>query len=135
MYRIAQITDSLYLSSHHQVRDAKLKPLGITLVVNATLEISPLTSKSIRVEWITVPDLPATPLHRHFDNVSDVIHKEISKGGRCLVHCVMGISRSSTLVMAYLMKHCDMSLKEAHHLVKTQRYVSYVDLKLAVCCV
>jgi len=32
---------------------------------------------------------------------------------RCLVHCMAGISRSSSLVLAYLMKHQKMSLKEA----------------------
>jgi protein-tyrosine phosphatase len=42
-------------------------------------------------------------------------------GVAALVHCAAGISRSTSIVLAYLMKHEKMALKEAFILVKTQR--------------
>lgn len=41
-----------------------------------------------------------------------------------LVHCAMGLSRSSTLVLAYLMIHEHMTLAEAIKAVSANRNVS-----------
>lgn len=39
--------------------------------------------------------------------------------GKVLVHCIMGVSRSSTLVLAYLMLHQRFTLRAAiHHVIQ-----------------
>lgn len=43
------------------------------------------------------------------------------EGGNTLVHCVAGVSRSVSICLAYLMKHHDMSLKEAYKYVERRR--------------
>lgn len=45
------------------------------------------------------------------------------RGGRTLVHCVAGVSRSATLCMIYLVKHERMTLRQAYHFVKSARPV------------
>lgn len=43
------------------------------------------------------------------------------KGGKVLVHCRVGVSRSATLVMAYAMKHMGIDLQSAYLLTRARR--------------
>lgn len=61
-------------------------------------------------------------LNEYFDDAIEFIDKHI-KNGNVLVHCYAGISRSSTIVLAYLVKKCNMKLKQAFLLVKERRYI------------
>ncbi|KAM8837424.1 dual specificity protein phosphatase 13A-like isoform 2-T2 [Spinachia spinachia] len=50
----------------------------------------------------------------YFQTAADFIHKALkSSDGKVLVHCIMGMSRSSTLVLAYLMIHRHLPLQLA----------------------
>ena len=40
-----------------------------------------------------------------------------------LVHCMLGMSRSATVILMYLMRGEKMTLKEAWELVKNARYI------------
>jgi hypothetical protein len=47
---------------------------------------------------------------------------ESKKGGSVLVHCEQGISRSATVVIAYLMRYHNMPIDEAYGVCKTRRH-------------
>lgn len=57
----------------------------------------------------------------YLEAAAEFIHHHITKGQSVLVHCQMGMSRSATIVIAYLMKHRSMSRLEALHHVKMRR--------------
>ncbi|KAA0718986.1 Dual specificity protein phosphatase 18 [Triplophysa tibetana] len=55
----------------------------------------------------------------HFEHVAARIHN--NRTGGTLVHCAAGMSRSPALIMAYLMKHKGVTLRQAHNWVKDSR--------------
>ena len=62
---------------------------------------------------IKVEDTDATDLSIHFLEIAEFIHRARMEGGCCYVHCVAGVSRSSTAVLAYLMAHLSLTYKQA----------------------
>ncbi|CAG5124219.1 unnamed protein product, partial [Candidula unifasciata] len=50
-------------------------------------------------------------------------HSVGRKGGKTLVHCLAGVSRSATICIAYLVKYQHMTLEEAYKHVKKRRPV------------
>ncbi|XP_053730540.1 dual specificity protein phosphatase 5-like isoform X4 [Synchiropus splendidus] len=47
----------------------------------------------------------------------------LTSGGKVLVHCAVGVSRSAALVLAYLMIHHHLSLLAAIHCVQHKRWI------------
>lgn len=73
---------------------------------------------------IQVDDVPTASLYPFFDRVADKIHDVASKGGRALVHCMAGVSRSSTLCIAYLMKYKGKIVYYSSLSVTAYKYIS-----------
>lgn len=73
--------------------------------------------------------MPSYQISKHFKEASDFITRAIGtkktghRGGRIFVHCVAGISRSATLVIAYLMTHQDINLKDAVQMLRNKRKI------------
>ena len=124
--QIAKITDHLYLSSFLGATEYNLLKFNVTCVITVCKEVPKVMQKNVESVKLEVQDKPTESLFKYFDFIADKINEVASKNGVCLVHCVAGISRSTTMVLAYLMKHHRMTLREAHTLVKSRRpFVSY----------
>jgi len=64
------------------------------------------------------------PLGRYFDDAADKVNEIITNDGRVVIHCMAGVSRSASLVIAYLIKHKNMSLREAFLMVREKRRIA-----------
>ena len=121
--QIAKITDHLFLSAAAAVNANSLLRNGISTVINLTVDVPPVKGANVEYIRITVDDVPHANLGIYFDRLADKIGHVKDRGGRTLVHCVAGVSRSSSICIAYLMKYYRMPLAEAYRYVKAHRAI------------
>ena len=112
----------------------RLKSLGVTHVLNAACGKDPAfglinTSRNfyqasgIRFLGIEAYDMSSFCLSPHFREAADFIQSALDCRGKVYVHCKMGISRSATLVLAYLMIKKGMTAQEAVRTVRSRRQI------------
>lgn len=121
--QISEVTDHLFLSGAGVLKLEKLRQKKISCIVNATVEEPSTYIPGIDYLKISIEDSPYARIDQYFDIVADKIKAVKDRGGRTLVHCVAGVSRSATLCMIYLVKHERMTLRQAYHYVKSARPV------------
>jgi protein-tyrosine phosphatase len=66
-------------------------------------------------------DTPTCNLIPFFGCAADFIEEAISRGGKCLVNCQMGVSRSASCAMAYLMIKQGLTAVEVMTMVRKSR--------------
>lgn len=116
----------MFLGDDRQATDPRvLRGLGITHVLDATgVESSRGVVRSLGLSYLhfDVEDSEMQDIAQHFPEAIAFISSAKSGGGRTLVHCRAGISRSTSFVLAYMLhsRECP-SLKAALHAVMLQR--------------
>ncbi|KAF7325449.1 hypothetical protein MKEN_00393200 [Mycena kentingensis (nom. inval.)] len=60
-------------------------------------------------------------LEPQLEPICEWIEKAREEGGQVLVHCRVGVSRSATVVIAYVMKHLALPLVDAYLIVRSRR--------------
>jgi dual specificity phosphatase 12 len=129
-----EIIPGLFVGSHHMITDSHdwLKVQRIDLVISALsdpeydmymIEAADFTDG---IKWfpIVVDDDSLEPIYLHFDTVHLLIKKALSEGKRVLVHCAAGMSRSVTLVAAYLMIERNLTASDALTLIMRRREIA-----------
>ena len=104
-----------------------LKQYGITHVLNMTGEVKYTKYKHIKYQSLELEDYHTADIFQYFGPALRFIrHARNSRpDARILVHCLMGISRSVTIVIAYLMSSEGLTLFEAYsHVKKVRPYVT-----------
>ncbi|XP_016404384.1 dual specificity phosphatase 28-like isoform X1 [Sinocyclocheilus rhinocerous] len=89
----------------------------------ARLVCQPFPSMWVSTLRVPVYDDPQEDLYKYFDRCADAIASEAERGGRTVVYCKNGRSRSATVCVAYLMKHQGLTLTDAFQVVKSARSV------------
>lgn len=100
----------------------------VTHILNAAhskLRGQPDFYEGMRIAYLGIEahDICTFDMSVNFQAAADFIHRALGKGGKVLVHCHVGVSRSATLVLAYLMLKQHLTLVEAVCAVKENRGV------------
>lgn len=94
---------------------------GITHVINLFSQQKPFEHKTIVYRNATLLDIPEQSLTIIYDEVLPFIDVALQDSGKVLVHCNAGVSRASSVIIAYLIKYRGMSYKQALEEVRKNR--------------
>ncbi|XP_068959686.1 dual specificity protein phosphatase 22 isoform X2 [Petaurus breviceps papuanus] len=126
-----KILPGLYIGNFKDARDAEqLSKNKVTHILSIhdsarpMLEVPyPWSKDLLGLKYLCIPaaDSPSQNLTRHFKESIRFIHECRLRGEGCLVHCLAGVSRSVTLVVAYIMTITDFGWEDALHMVRAGR--------------
>lgn len=103
--KVYKVQENLYLGAYWpRLNFDKLKKIGITAIVNL-IEDSLYNPTSLGFAYLHkgFPDDTYVP-HKYLEEILTFIDLHIKNKGKVLVHCSMGISRSSGIICAWLLK-------------------------------
>ncbi|XP_054196892.1 dual specificity protein phosphatase 2 isoform X3 [Homo sapiens] len=119
-----EILPYLFLGSCSHSSDLQgLQACGITAVLNVSASCPNHFEGLFRYKSIPVEDNQMVEISAWFQEAIGFIDWVKNSGGRVLVHCQAGISRSATICLAYLMQSRRVRLDEAFDFVKQRRGV------------
>lgn len=79
------------------------------------------TNRKFKLKRIAVNDNETQNLKDHFEEAIEFIEEARNANAKVLVHCQAGISRSPTIVIAYLMKLKGLKFNDAYNRVRELR--------------
>lgn len=121
-----------------------LKSLGVTHIVNAAhgskynqVNTSPEFYQDFNITFHGIPalDIMTYKILPHLRPAAEFILKAHQDEGVVYVHCQQGVSRSATVVLAYLMLHHNYPLIEAVYTIREKREIFPNDGFLKQLCV
>ncbi|KAF9180568.1 hypothetical protein BGZ51_006098 [Haplosporangium sp. Z 767] len=153
------ILPHLFLGAEHNAMDVNmLSRLGISAVLNVAVEIATASQQQQqgqkqdvafgRMSSVTGDRIVETlnghliryknlswthyqkNLQSEFPEAFEFIEEAKNLGGKVLVHCQLGVSRSASLVIAYVMKTQQMKLTDAYDFVKARSGVISPNMSL-----
>ncbi|AGO11545.1 AaceriADL245Wp [[Ashbya] aceris (nom. inval.)] len=111
------IAPGLFLYSEPTIEQV----LQFDLVINVAKEIADFTSQipeGSRTQYYHFKWSHTSKICSNLEEITALIHSAICEGKRVLVHCQCGVSRSASLIVAYIMRYRSMPLNEAYNYLK-----------------
>ncbi|KAH9611242.1 hypothetical protein KSS87_016590 [Heliosperma pusillum] len=129
----SKVADHVYLGGDAVAKDRDiLKKNGITHVLNCVGFVCPEYFKAdfvYRTLWLQ--DNPSEDITSILYDVFDYFEDVREQKGRVFVHCFQGVSRSTSLVIAYLMWREGQSFDDAFQFVKEARGIADPNMGFA----
>lgn len=121
-----QVLDFLYIGGQYDAFEKKIEPLGIRYILNVAGG-SVQTKQGFKKLIIPIDDFGRDILNSKniLGRCFTFIQEAKQNGNKVVVHCRSGINRSATVVLAYLVKYENFTLKDAFlHLRSVRPIVS-----------
>ncbi|XP_045175129.2 dual specificity protein phosphatase 3-like [Mercenaria mercenaria] len=122
----------------------QLQKLGVTHVLNTAegkddgyhVHTNHVMYRRVGMEYLGIPatDIMSFDLSKYFQKSADFIEDALAGGGKILVNCKVGASRSATIVLAFLMLKRHLPVQDAVRLVREKREICPNDGFLQQLC-
>jgi len=133
IHSINKIDNGIYLGDKYSAKDKSfLMANGITHVLNCAegrdeyqVDTNEHYYRNTPIKYFGIPghDRPSWNISVYFEAAARFIDQAVKSGGKVLIHCVVGVSRSATILLAYLMIHRGMDAAMALQYVFKRRRV------------
>lgn len=140
-----EVYPGIFMGDYTLVQDKRaLRELGISHIVNCSQGTGSGETNTdarfyrdvgIKYHGMKALDLPTYNMMPHFKAASDFIEKALKKDGRIFIHCYKGVSRSATIVIAYLMMKCNTDLEDAVKMIRAKRKIHPNDGFIRQLCI
>jgi len=119
---VGNVFEFLYFGSQDVACDPDiLNALHITDILSIGVTVP--AHKDFTYKFIEAYDLPSFNMKSIFDECFFFIENIRLLDRRLFVHCNAGISRSPTIIIAYVMKHLKIGFEESFKFVKETRFI------------
>lgn len=120
-FEATEIIDGLWLGSICSCSNSdQLKYYGISTIITVAIGITPLYPHDFEYMYIPLLDTNENILPI-FEQYLPLIHARLLQNQKILIHCIVGASRSASIVIAYLMKYHNFDLSTALQWAKNKR--------------
>jgi len=115
-FEATEILPLLYLGTYSDAAATNdLEVRNITHILNMACECPFVETtwpngRRLSIKQVKLQDSSDEDIARHFDDALNFIHECRLSGEAVLVHCRLGVSRSATIVLAYLMRYGRMNV-------------------------
>ncbi|KAK5854410.1 hypothetical protein PBY51_015481 [Eleginops maclovinus] len=120
--QVGVVRPFLLLASQDAAHDLEtLHRWEVTHILNVAYGVSNLLPDQLEYKTLQILDLPDTDITSHLEECSAFIDRARQQDGVALVHCNAGVSRSSSIVIGYLMLREGLTFDDAYSQVKLAR--------------
>lgn len=120
--QVGVVRPFLLLASQDAAHDADaLRRHKVSHVLNVAYGVANLFPDQLTYKTLQILDLPETDITSYLGECGAFIDQAREQGGVVLVHCNAGVSRSSSVVIGYLMQKEGLPFEEAFSQVKAAR--------------
>lgn len=118
------IIPNLYLGSIDEASDIKwLNNNNIDVIYNVAEEVPTFFSRYIQTYKLPLQDHSDQNITTTLPLSFSIIHNSLGRRKNILVHCYAGVSRSASIVIAYIMARFNLSFDDALSYVKSKRSI------------
>ena len=121
---ISQITPNIYLSGYMIASNKnELDKHNIKNIINCAKTLPNYFPDNFIYTNVPIDDTWGQQIEQYFDNTYNVIDTSVNNNENILVHCHAGVSRSATIVIAYLMRKYNWDRDQALNFVRSKRSI------------
>ena len=127
---LTEIIDNIYIGSFwNAINFEELEKNNIKYILNCASECKNRFEDKIKYLKLDIKDQNDFPIQNYFDKGIQFIQESLNNNdGNVLIHCMEGKSRSTTLLMAYLIKIKKENTNSAYKIVKRKRQLAMPNL-------